>query len=190
MLLSAQQLKRRELAARGWRSAALTPQPARQPDRFNSPPLQPPSPACPAPSADGVIIRRPRPDAREATAQRGAAKLRLPFPPCRASGVYGAPAAAPAATATAAAAAGCCLYGEEEEEERELSDTSRSRVYLRLGGGGGGGWGSRKGAGTTNLRGRAMAPAGARRAQGRAGRRVAGGKVLGAGGVCRGGGAG
>ena len=93
----------------------------------------------PRPSADGVIIRRPRPDAREATAQRGAAKLRLPFTPCRASGVYGAPAAAPAATATAtataAAAAGCCLYGEEEEEERELSDTSRSRVYLRLGGG-------------------------------------------------------
>ena len=53
--------------------------------------------------------------------------LRLPFTPCRASGVYGAPAAAPAATATAtataAAAAGCCLYGEEEEEERELSDS-------------------------------------------------------------------
>ena len=111
-------------------------QPASQPDRFNSPPPQPPSPACPAPSADGVIIRRPCPDAREATAQRGAAKLRLPFPPCRASGVYGAPAAAPAATATAAATAGCCLYGEEEEEERELSDTSRSRVYLRLGLGG------------------------------------------------------
>lgn len=55
------------------------------------------------------------------TAQRGAAQLRLPFPPCRARGVYGAPAAA---AATATAAAGCCLYGEEEEEERELSDTS------------------------------------------------------------------
>lgn len=57
----------------------------------------------------------------KATAQRGAAQLRLPFPPCRARGVYGAPAAA---AATATAAAGCCLYGEEEEEERELSDTS------------------------------------------------------------------
>ena len=37
-----------------------------------------------------------------------------------------------------------------------------------------------------NLRGRAMAPAGAWRAQGRAGRRVAGGKVLGAGGFVEG----
>lgn len=59
---------------------------------------------------------------REATAQHGATQPRLPFPPCWARGVYGAPAAA-AATATATAA-GCCLYGEEEEEERELSDTS------------------------------------------------------------------
>lgn len=77
---------------------------------------------------------------------------------------------------------------------KRRSASSATQVDLAstsdLGGGGGAGWGSRKGAGTTNLRGRAMAPAGARRAQGRAGRRVAGGKVLGAGGVCRGGGAG
>ncbi|KAF6084395.1 hypothetical protein HJG60_008657 [Phyllostomus discolor] len=64
--------------------------------------------------------REPLLDVRAATAQHGAAQLRLPFPPCWARGVYGASAAA----AAPATAAGCCLYGEEEEEKRELSDTS------------------------------------------------------------------
>lgn len=69
--------------------------------------------------------------ARSDVAALGRAQLGLPFPLCRARGVYGAPAAA-AGTATATAA-GCYLYGEEEEEERELRDTStqvKGKVFL------------------------------------------------------------
>lgn len=76
--------------------------------------------------------------ARSDVAALGRAQPQLPFPLCRARGVYGAPAAA-AGTATATAA-GCYLYGEEEEEERELRDTSRS-------GGARACWGHGKGAG-------------------------------------------
>lgn len=117
---------------------------------------------------------------REATAQRGAVQLRLPFPPCRARGVYGAPAAAAVVAATPAAV-GCCLYGEEEEEKCELSDTSRSCHRLA---GGGAGWRSRKGAGMTNLSGCAMAPAGVQLAKGWAA--GGGGRVTGAGGYVNG----